>query len=596
MKFNWLNSGDKTRWIEVDQKGAIATKLDELNCPSCSDTVKRLVTSWLGKCKTCGALLNFLQGTPIQKIACAAETPVLANIGAVGSGKTTISGYIISNHMRMFPGAKVLAFALTLHQLKQFAIPEMDAFLHSDEFISKKESVWKMKNGSSIEFIASDNQEKIRSANATAIWLIEAASAKMKPIYKQGLTRLRNANAIQYAYNEDKTLKMKRFPNGKLAPVVLKNNTIMLVEANVKKGSWLKKELLKAHTIFHTTSVRGIPILKKQAKIQKVLSEFSGEEENFGMIAILNASVDNPTLTEDWFKSIRASMDTQEEYDREIFCDMTSEDGLVFKEFIPSFDKIFVPSHATYRPNQDLVFVESIDPGGSKEGNDATGYILGIFDKHNKVLKIIDGFKLSGKTLEEETVLISQIRDRHNWVRHRSFLFTGDSVLARTLKVDRHRSLKHDYELRLGVHIQVCTAKGIKQGVDKLKTWFKAEALTISDQLVDLKQELLTYEYVTKLEVVKGVPVDVQRFSVGGEDMTDALRYLIVELEGMGFVQDQHRIDAMRNLNKEINQVVRENYTTMVNKSISSILKNEFLPFPTRNNNSQFSVQKRNKK
>ena len=78
--------------------------------------------------------------------------------------------------------------------------------------------------------------------------------------------------------------------------------------------------------------------------------------------------------------------------------------------------------------------------------------------------------------------------------------------------------------------------------------------------------------------------------------MTDALRYLIVELEGMGFVQDQHRIDAMRNLNKEINQVVRENYTTMVNKSISSILKNEFLPFPTRNNNSQFSVQKRNKK
>lgn len=587
MSFNWMNDTDKTRWLEVDQKGAEVTKLSKATCPSCSDEIIAIKKSWIGKCKTCGVLYNFFQGTPIQTIVCSAISSVIINIGAVGSGKTTMNAYIISNHMRLLPSSVVLSFALTLQQLKRFAIPELEKFFHPDEFLSKGASLWVLNNGSSIEFIASDDQEKVRSANATAIWLIEAASPKMKPIYKQGLTRLRNENGIKYAYNKDGSLKRTYYENGTSSPVVLENHTIMLVEANVKKNSWLKKELLKSHTVFYTKSVRGVDILKTLAKPEKVLSEFSNKEENHKLISILNASIDNPILTEDWFKSIRASMDTEEEYLREIYCDMTSEDGLVFKDFITNFDSIFIPMHSTYSPDPNVVWVESLDPGGSKEGNDETGYVLGQLNKRNNTLRFVDELRVTGKTLAEECELITQIRNKHGWTKNKSFIFTGDNVLTRALKTNRNQSLKNDYELRLGTFIDVCDAKGIKQGVGKMMEWFKAEAITFSDTMYATKQELLSYEYITKLEVVKGVPVDVQRFSAGEEHIIDAIRYLIVKLESRGFRQTQHIIDGVRDQNSKVNGLITESfYSPNTQKDLVNRVLSENLPQFNKNFNS----------
>jgi len=575
MAFQWFNPKKTTRWIEINQKGSESTKRLSAICPSCSDEIKRDRGSWMGKCKTCNALYSFFEGTPAQIIAASIESPIFYNIGAVGSGKTTISSYITSNHMRKVPGAVVLAFAMTLQQLKRFAAPELESFFHKDEWKTKTQSLWVLNNGSSIEFIASDDEQKVRSANATVIWLVEAATAKMKPIFKQGLSRLRNTAGIVYAYNLDGSIKRNYYESGLSSPVILENYNIMIIEANVKKNSWLKKEILKSHTIFYTTSVRGIDILKKQAKPQRSVSKFTGKEENNPSITLLSASWDNPILTETWFKTTRASMDSEEEYHREIYCDMTSEDGLVFKDFIINLDKIFIPMHSTYTADPNVVWVETMDPGGSKEENDETAYLLAQFNKVEKTLKFVDYFRLSGKTLAEECVLISQIRAKHGWTRNRSYLFTGDSVLERALKTSKYQSLKTDYELRLGVSIDVCTAKGIKQGINKVIEWFQAEAITFSDQLEGMRYEILNYEYLTKLEIVKGIPTDVQRFSAGEEHLIDALRYLIVKLEEYGHRMDQHRIDSVRDKNNEINNYKKEQRNKQI--TYSNLIEKAFL-------------------
>ena len=558
MAFKWYNGEKKTRWLRVNQVGFIPFVDKTMPCPSCSETVSKNADNWISKCKTCGVLVSFFKGTPIQEIACSIESPVVFNIGAVGSGKTTNSAYMISNHMRMYPGASVISFALTLEQLKKFAIPELEKFIHSSEIQSKNQTNWLMTNGSQISFMASDNEDKFRSANATAIWLVEGAPNKMFSIFRQGLSRLRNANAIEYETTESGEVIMMRYPNGKVSPKVKSVNTLMLVEANPKKGSWLRAQILKSHTVFYTNSVRGIPVLQQSSSPQRIISEFTGKEMNAEVITVLNATVDNPVLPETFLSGLRASMASQEEYDREVYCDMTSADGLVFKSIIPKLNDIFIPMHATYSPNPNEVWVESMDPGGSNDSNDPTCYILMRFNKVSKTIAIVDGFYLSGQSLSEDAQRIMEIRARHHYNVSRSLLFTGDNVLDKSLKFNKHQSLRTEYEVRLGSHIQVCNNKGIKQGIGIVLDWFDMNAISISDQLNFIRAEIIAYEYITKKEIIKDVVVETQKFSAGFDHAIDVIRYAIVMLEQMGYRQDQHRLDANRSLREQSDNLLRQ--------------------------------------
>lgn len=65
------------------------------------------------------------------------------------------------------------------------------------DFIKHTQVLWKFTNGSTISFYASDQHNKLKSGNATGIWLIEAQTFKVE-IYFEASQRLRGESARKY--------------------------------------------------------------------------------------------------------------------------------------------------------------------------------------------------------------------------------------------------------------------------------------------------------------------------------------------------------------------------------------------------------------
>lgn len=548
--FNWYNNTPKTRFVKVDNRKYTPFVEKSLDCYQCGNTVYRPNDNkWVDKCNRCGNILYFFKPTPIQLIASLAQTNILFNIGAVGSGKTTISAYIWSMLIRMIPKSKLIAAAQTMDQLIRNAVPELDRFFHESEFDKKTKDIWKFKNGAVAEWWASDDPDKLRSANANFIWLVEANTPQMHEFFNEAMSRLRNQAGLVYEYNDDGTIKMRKTLLGIVKPVVKQNRNLIIVEGNPKRGAWFNNAILQAHTIFYTTHVKGIPSLKARAKPQRSRSEFTGEDMNVDMVGILNASFDNPMLDDKYFQNMRASVSSEEEYNQKLYCDITSQDGLVFKNVVDNPHEYFQDIQQINWFDKDLAWVETLDPGGSNAANDPDAYILGVFNKQTRRLQLIDGFKISGLTQVEVVKRITDLRRKWGWRRDRSLVFVADNALGKSYKSNRNQSLKTDYEIRLATAITLCNDKNIASGLSTLKTWFNYHSIVMNRGPLDfLIGELYGYEqFEVKVndKFTDGVRL-VTKFTETNNHAIDALRYLVVMLEGMGYRQDQAMIDYAR--------------------------------------------------
>lgn len=549
-RFKWFNNSEKTRFLKIDTKKFKPFTKTELQCMQCGEMVKKPEHKWVEKCKQCGALISFFMPTPIQKAALAAEANVFFNIGAVGSGKTTIASAKNSAMTRSINFCRGVVAAQTLDQLKRTAAPELEKFFHESEFVKKTEEIWVFKNGSVIEWWTSDNADKLRSVNANWVWLVEANPEHMRLFFNEATSRIRNQTGIEYEYDENGEMVIERAKNGQLRPKIKKNKNYIIVEGNPKRGAWFNNAILQSHTILYTPQVRGMKSVMARAKPLRNYNEITGEYQNANMIGFLNATIDNPTLPDSYFDNMRLSCATEQEYEQKVYCDITSQDGLVFKEIIDNSEAYFIedlPEFNMYDPN--LAFVESLDPGGSNAVNDPDAYLLGIFDKMRKRLYILETFKLSGLTLEESVERIQQVRRKWWWRRDKSLFFAADNALGRSSKQDREFSLKNAYQIRLNTPITLCNDKNILTGVNLLKQWFKHAAIYIYRPLCeDLINEMYGYEVNTSTVHIKGSDAvkEVAKFTEVNNHCLDAFRYMVVTLENFGFRQDQAMIDYVQ--------------------------------------------------
>lgn len=549
----WRNNSNQTRFLKIDNKKYTPDLKHSLECLRCGKMVIKDEHRWISECKQCKTLVNFFKPTLIQLAAILSESNILFNIGAVGSGKTTISGFIVSSFARDINGARIICISNTLEQLERNAISELDKFFHPIEFKRKTKDTWELKNGSIIELWPSDDPDKLRSANANFIWLIEANSYKMKLIYNEALSRLRNQKGFVYEYDNNGEIVLEKAQNGQIRPKILKNKNLLLIEGNPKRGSWFNTEILKSHTIIHTTNVKSIDHLKVRAKPLQSINQFTNQLENVNMIGILNATYDNPFLDDSYFINMKAACATEEEYNNKVYCDITAQEGLVFKEVMNNLNKVYVEIQEglNYLDN-DEVYVESFDPGGSRAVNDPDAYLLMIFNKRTKQLKVLDCFKISGLSLDESCRKIWMIRNKWNWKREKSFVFTADNALARSNKSNAQSSLKTDYEIRLSTTIIPCNNKGIQYGVNLLKSWFNRNAITISKQCDELIKEMSSYETFEVYKIIKGTDAvqSTSGYTEVNNHLLDAFRYAVVILDGMGYRQDQHLIEFFNQKNQ----------------------------------------------
>ena len=148
-------------------------------------------------------------------------------------GKTTMDAAEIANHALAVANGRTLITAQTLQQIKEAVLPELEKFLPV-WFFEKPPTYtplprYKLTNGHEIICYASDNEEKMRSLNLTAFWIVEASGVDFK-IFTQLQTRLRNRAAIvkdSQGYE-------------------IEHNFMGIVESNPEEGKQIKFYLLSS--------------------------------------------------------------------------------------------------------------------------------------------------------------------------------------------------------------------------------------------------------------------------------------------------------------------------------------------------------------
>lgn len=572
----WFNNKPHTRFICIDNKKFTPHLINHIVCRECGNKVEKPQNSFMGQCSVCKTLISFFEPSPIQLAAMLNQSSILFNIGSYGSGKTTISCAILSSMIRRINNSRLICIAQTLQQLEKTAILELEKFFHPSEFKKKTQDYWIMNNGAIIDFWPSDDPEKLKSVNANFIWLVEATNYKMKRMYNEALSRIRNQLGFIYEYDENGEVVYEKTSNGQVKPKVVDTMNMILVEANPEDGSWTNHTAYSAHTIIHTPNVSGLEILKQQAKPIRTQNIFDEKETNVDLTCILNATVDNPLLPNDYFINLRARCNSQEDYDRIVYCDITSKKGLVFKELIANKSNYFMDNQSINIFDDNIVFVESFDPAGSRVNNDPEAYILAALYKKERRLVILDGYKMSGLNLTQSLNQIWAIRKKWGWDKRNHLLFVADNALGKTYKTNNRFSLKNDYELGLGIRIVLCDDKGIAQGIRQVKEWISNHAISFPNHFGELKSELFTYTTFEEAKVYKnGNEIRYKEsFSEDNNHLIDALRYMVVMLEHYGYRQVE--LKQLQQIGDDVSTIAtnnQNNFNLLQNKLFSILHK-----------------------
>lgn len=432
--------------------------------------------------------------------------------------------------MRSIPSTKVVAFAQILDQLESTAKAELRKFFFEDEFVTFNKDKWVLKNGSQIEWYTSDSEQKIRGMNVGIAWLLESSGIKHE-IFKQLMTRTRQDELKVFLRDDEGKIIFKKVKEGKKVTwqgIVVEEYGMLIDETNPTYEWPRDKALFKSHTIMYTPSVRGIreivPFIKPQ-------TDPEAPDKILDMVSVLFSSIDNPMMTEEYISTIRSTYDSKEEYDRDIYCDMSYAQGLIYGTWIQS---LFVPVTDTYADGMAIHYAESIDPGGAAEGNDETGYLFAKIKTNKSVnelpeVTILDGYKKDGLSTAEEATNIWEVRNRYGWTQRKSLFFAVDPHGVKNEKKTKSNLIKdisiwNIHMSKEGVNDD--PDHGIKRVIDFLKAGKLKIAMSNPQLVEDIKDELSTYMW-TKSTVRNSSGNRVQKPTDRNNHLLDSLRFLI---------------------------------------------------------------------
>lgn len=527
--------------ILVCTKQAKVSYLEKMLCQGCyQTTLNKSQGMWVVRCSQCNKITSFYQPLPFQKMIINDPATIIIMMTAYGFGKTTLSAYYWSLHLRKFKKSLVLACAQTKEQLSKLIKPELQNHFLEDEFVIKNENEWVLDNGSKIVFVADKNDEAIRSANASGVWIVEASGVNEKYFY-EGLARIRNSTVNEYAKDENGELIYYVDEAGNRKPKVLKSHTKVIVETNPSFG-WVKNLMLKSKRILLTEKVANKDLL--------IESCAPGEMDIVSCMATIE---DNPYLTVKFIQQLKASRSPSEQA-LFLYCDLTQANSLIFQDLVNNKSKYFIKL-PTELQSQDY-FIESLDPGGALVVNDATAYILAKYNRSTKQVVILSAWKNKGSLLSEDCARIQTTREAYQFNPDRSYFFTADTAINKASKEDG-KKLADSYALRLQTRIDTQGVKvgGIKSGLELIKAYLQKNKIVINEtDTQDLWDEFKQYRYEIKSNFNKVTKEVEEEMVLAGEDhLMDALRYLIVKLDGFEPL-DQNLIDQTINNNQVLQE------------------------------------------
>lgn len=400
----------------------------------------------------------------------------------MAQGKTTMGAAEITNHALSVANGRTLITAQSVQQVKEAVLPELEKFLPV-WFIAKATKTplpkYTLTNGHEIVVYASNDEEKLRSLNLTAFWIIEASGVDYS-IFTQLTARLRNRAAVV----KDKTGKE------------IEHNFLGIVESNPEEG-WIRDEfLLRADKIFASKSVD----ITNYAKLRVKKPEKSYH-------AFLSATPDNKNLHETFIADL--CVGKSEKWIRKyIYCYLEVKEGAVYPDFSKCIvDPFEIPS------NWLRIF------GFDKGWTDETCLCCGALDVKNGICYIYDEYYVSEKPM---TYHARHIREKVIGCKMYKPILADPTVRN---KNERDGVSYRDYFYNVsGIWLEEAN-NAIFDGIERVRDFMYQGKLKIFSSCVNLKHEAQNYTWKKgKDGISKDEPVDKENH------LMDAMRYMVMGL------------------------------------------------------------------
>ncbi len=468
----------RTKFCKLDINNFYPQVREKALCPKCNNIIKKRDDKFVSRCTYCGLVYCFFSPTPIQNLILNDNSRFLVLVGGFGSGKSVIDALKIQKHMLVdCPGASVAVSAQVKTQLHEnFKSSILEKFFLDEWFVIKNNEVWKLTNGSKIIFLASDDQQKLRSAEYTKVVLIEASVPKFKPIADQLATRLRHPKVITYAKDSFGNTLFKKDKFGSARAVIEKDDSQLILESNPVRGFLRDDYILKSHRIVYTTHTKGVSELKELS--------IPGKRS---ISTYIYATIDNPMITEDYIKETFANK-PQHYIDRNMYADFSDSNSLILGDILKH--KIEPFSIPPFWPR--FCFM---DPGIADPF--AISWIA--MDPKTRILYLYDTYYKINKTPIEVINDIAKIEKRNGTNRHNLIDRTVDPAARKRAASLREKNISLiDIFKQLGMDL----IPGVKSGnkmddVLLLRGMIKIGWLKWFSNLTDAQKEFSGYTWPT---------------------------------------------------------------------------------------------------
>lgn len=388
----------------------------------------------------------------------------------------------VATHALSISNGRTLITAQSLQQVKEAVLPELEKFL-PPWFISKQTKTplpkYTLVNGHEIIVYASNDEEKLRSLNLTAFWIIEASGVDYS-IFVQLTTRLRNRAAI---------VKDKEGNE-------VEHNYMGIVESNPSEG-WIRDEfLLRSDRIYASKSVDTSSYDKlKVKKPEKSYHSF------------LSATPDNKFLHKSFISDMCVGK-SDKWIRKNVYCYLEVKDGAVYPDWKDCLvDPFPIPD--------DWLRIFGFDKGWT----DQTCLCCGAIDTKKGICYLYDEYYVS-----EKPVTYHARRIREKVMGHRLYknIIADPSVRN---KNDRDGVSYRDYFYNVsGLWLEEGN-NSIFDGIERVRDFMYQGKLKIFTSCVNLNQEGQKYEWKKgKDGILTDTPVDKENH------LMDAMRYLVMAL------------------------------------------------------------------
>jgi PBSX family phage terminase large subunit len=452
-------------------------------CPLCGGHIKVHESVFYGRCDSCLATLIDYKPAPHQVKFHESKAKFRLNIGGFGSGKTTMDAAEVACHALSVANGRTLITAQSLQQVKEAVLPELERFLPPWFFAKAPTKTplpkYTLTNGHEIIVYASNDEEKLRSLNLTAFWIVEASGVSYD-IFTQLTARLRNRAAIV----KDRTGKE------------IEHRFMGIVESNPEDG-WIRDEfLIRSDKIFASKNVDTSSYDKlKVEKPEKAYHSF------------LSASPDNKYLHDNFIRDMCVGKDDRwiRKY---VYCYLEVKEGAVYPDFKDCLvDPFPIPD------NWLRIF------GFDKGWTDETCLCCGAIDAQKGICYIYDEYYMSEKPI---TYHARRIKEKVMGLPLYKNIMADPSVRN---KNDRDGVSYRDYFYNVsGLWLEEAN-NTIFDGIERVRDFMYQGKLKVFVSCVNLKQEAQKYQWKKgKDGISKDEPVDKQNH------LMDALRYLVMAL------------------------------------------------------------------